>query len=70
MKKNIDQMSRLVQHNNISLFEGTRKTDFGSNIDDHEICHALKDGFSQSQALIDSRDSSHMVSYKEPFPFL
>ena len=41
------------------------------SVNDHEICHAFKDGFSQSQALLnDSRASSHMVSSKESFPSL
>ena len=66
MKKTIDQMSKLLEHNHISLLEGARKSNFGRKTNDHERFHALKDGFSQSQAfLVDSRDSNDMVTSKE-----
>ena len=45
MKKAIDQMARLLEHNHISLQEGARNTNSGSNTFDHKRCHALKDGF-------------------------
>ena len=45
--------------------------DPGNKTEDHDICHALKKGFTQSQAfLIDFGTSNHMVSSKESFPSL
>ena len=43
MKKNIYQMNKFLEKNYISLLKGTRNTDFGIKIDDHERFHALKD---------------------------
>ena len=64
-------MSILIYQNNISLLEGARKNYFGIKVEDHEICHELKAGFSQSQALlIDSGASNHMVASKESFSSL
>ena len=66
MKKTINQMSILLEQHNIVLPEGTRKVDYGMNTEYHEICHAMKDGFLESQSfLIDSRSSNHVVSSKE-----
>ena len=71
MKKAIEQMYRLLEHNNISLLEGEKKLDTGNKTKDHESFHALKAVFSQSQDfLIDSRASNHMVSSKESFSSL
>ena len=59
-------MSRLIEHKNISLLEGAKKSDARNKIEDHERFHALKVGFSQSQDfLIDSGAYYHMVSSKE-----
>ena len=64
-------MYRLLEHNNISLPEGARKPDSGNKIEDNERFHALKAGFSQSQAfLIDCRASNHLVASKESFSSL
>ena len=64
-------MSRLLEQHNISLPEGTRKANCGEKIEDHERCHALKDGFSKSHAfLIESGASNHMVASKESFSSL
>ena len=46
MKKTIDQMSRLLEQNNIALPEGAKKCDARNKTEDHERCHALKEGFS------------------------
>ena len=68
MKNNIDQMAKILERNHISLPKGARKTDYGNKSDDHERCHALKAGFSQSQDFpIYFGSSSHMVSSKESF---
>ena len=68
MKKTIDQMSRLLEQHNISLPKGARKVDYEDKTEYHERWHALKAGFSKSQAfLIDSGASNHMVAYKESF---
>ena len=48
MKRNIDQMDKLIEHHNIYLPEGAMNTNFGSKTNDHERyerCHALKVGF-------------------------
>ena len=64
-------MSRLLDQHNISLPKGTRKVEFGYNINYHDRFHAPKVGFSKSHAfLIDSRVSNHMVSSKESFSSL
>ena len=61
-------MSKLLEHNNISLPKGAKKYDVGNKTEDHERCHVLKEGFSQSKAfLIVSITSNHMVSLKESF---
>ena len=71
MKKTIDQMSSLLEQNNISLPEGARKLDPRNKTEDHERCHALKAGFSHSQDfLIDSGAINHMVASKESFSSL
>ena len=68
IKKTIDHMSRINEENNIVLPEGIRKTNSRSKDEYHERFHALKVGFSQSQAfLIDSGASNHMVASKESF---
>ena len=71
MKKTIDQRLRLLDQNYIGLPEGSRKTDSGSKIEDHEIFHALNAEFSQSKSfLIDSGSSNVMLSSKESFSSL
>ena len=44
MKKTINQRSTLLEHNNISLPQGANKYDVGQPTEDHERCHALKEG--------------------------
>ena len=71
MKKTIDQISTLLQHNNIALPQRVKKSDAGQPTEDHERCHALKAGLSLSKAyLIDFGASNHMVSSKESFTTL
>ena len=61
-------MTKLLEQDNISLPEGTRKTDSGSKSDDHERFHVLKAVFFKYQDfLIDYGASNHMVSSKESF---
>ena len=68
MKKTIDQISTLLEHNNISLPQGEKKSNAGQLTEDHERCHALKESLTQSKAyLIDSGASNYMVSSKESF---
>ena len=72
MKKNIDQMEKILEHHNISISEGTRNTVSREMTEDHdERCHALKDICSKSDAfLIDSGASNHMVASRESFSSL
>ena len=61
----------ILKQHHISLPKGTRNTYHGSKTDDHESCHALKAGFSKSQAfLINFGASNHMVSTKKSFASL
>ena len=65
MKKTIDYMSILLKQQNIPPPKGARKAVSGDKTEDHERCHALKAGSSQSQSfLIDSGVSNHMVVSK------
>ena len=65
MKETIDQMTKIIKNNDISLPEGARKNDTGINSNDRERCHAQKDGFSKYQAFfIDSRASKYMIASK------
>ena len=50
MKNTIDQMEKILEHHNISLPKGARKTEFGEKSKDHdERCHALKARCSKTQ---------------------
>ena len=61
-------MSKILEHNNISLPQGAKKSQDGNQTNEHERCHALKEGVTQSKVyLIDSEASNHMVSSKESF---
>ena len=71
MKKTIDHMSKVLEQHNISLPEGAKKAESRDKTEDHDICHALKVGFSKSHGfLIDSGASNHMVASKESFSLL
>ena len=63
MKKTIDQLSTLLEQNNIALPQRVNKSDAGKLIEDHERHHALKEGLTLSKYyLIGSGASNHMVS--------
>ena len=71
MKKTIDQLSTLLEQNNIALPKGAKKSDVGQPTEDRERCHALKASLTQLKAyLIDYGASNHMVSSKESFSTL
>ena len=71
MKKTIDQLSTLLEHNNISLPHGENKSDVGPHLEDHERFHALKACLTQlKDYLIDYGASNHMVASKECFSTL
>ena len=55
MKNTIDQLSTLLEQNNISLPQGVEMSKSRENTEEYERCHALKEGFTQSKDyLIDS----------------
>ena len=71
MKKTIDQLSKLLEQNNIDLSQGANKSKAGNQTKEHESFHALKESFTRSKAyLIDSGASNHMVASKESFTYL
>ena len=71
MKKKIDMLTQLLEKNNISLPNCSKKREGGSNSEDRERVHALVAGTSSSPSfIIDSRASRHMVSTREVFSFL
>ena len=66
MKNKIDIVTQLLEKNNISLLDFSKKREGGSNSEDRERVHALVAGTSISPSfIIDSGDSRHMVSKKE-----
>ena len=71
MKNQIGMLSELLEKNNISLPDFSKKSEGGSNSEDRERVHALVVGTSSSpRFIIDSRASRHMVSTKEAFSSL
>ena len=72
MKKTIDQVTKLLEHQNIYLPKGARKDDSGEKTKDHdERCRALEASCSKSHAfLIYSGASNHMVASRESFSSL
>ena len=67
MKNKIDMLTQILEKNNISLPDCSKK-EGGSNSKDKERVHGLVVGRSSSHRfIIDSRDSTHMVSTKETF---
>ena len=55
MKKTIDQLTTLLEHNNISLPQSVDMYKSGEETEEYERFHALKEGFTQSKSyLIDS----------------
>ena len=71
MKKQIDMLNQLLEKNNISLPDCSKKREGGSNLEDRERVHALVAGTSSSPSfIIDSGASRHMVFTKEAFTSL
>src|SRR5713101_4473322 len=71
MKKQIDMLTQLLEKNNISFPDCSKKREGGSNSKDRERVHALVAGISSSPSFItDSGASRHMVSTKETFSSL
>ena len=63
MKKQIDMLTQLLEKNNISLPNFSKKREGGSNSKDRERVHALVGSTSNSpRFIIDSGASRHMVS--------
>ena len=71
MKKQIDMLTKILEKNNISLPEDTKKKEVGSSFKDKERFHALVPSIVISPSfIIDSRASRHMVSTRETFSSL
>ena len=71
MKRTIDQMALLLEKNNITLPEGTRKKDIADRNNQLERGHGLMANVSKARALlIDSGSLNHMVSCKDSFTSL
>ena len=71
MKKKIDMLTQILEKNNISLIDCSKKREEESNSEDRERVHALVAGTSSSpRFIIDSGASRHMVSTKEEFSSL
>ena len=64
-------LTQILENNNISLPDCSKKKEGGSNSEDRERIHALVAGTSSSPIfIIESRASRHMVSKKETFSSL
>ena len=71
MENQIDTLTQLLEKNNISLPDFSKKREGGSNLEDKERVHALVVGTSSSPCFInDSGASRHMVLIKEIFSSL
>ena len=71
MKKQIDMLTQLLEKNNISLPDCSKKREGGSNSEDRERVNALVAGTSRSpRFIIDYGASTHMVLKKETFSSL
>ena len=71
MKKQIDVLTQILEKNNISLLDISKKRKGGSNSEDRERVHALVAGTSSLDSfIIDSGASRHMVSTKVAFSSL
>ena len=71
MKNQIDMLTQLLEKNNISLSDCSKKREGGSNSEDKERVHALFARTSSSPSfIIDYGASRHMVSTKEIFSSL
>ena len=64
-------LTQVLEKNNISLPDCSKKKEGGSNLEDRERVHALVAGTSSSPIfIIDFGASRHMVLTKETFSFL
>ena len=71
MKKQIDMLTQILEKNNISLPDSSKKREGGSNLEYRERVHALVAGTSSSPIfIIDFGASRHMVSTKDAFSSL
>ena len=71
MKNKIDMLTQLLEKNNISLPNFSKKREGGSNSEDKERLHALVVSTSRSPSFInDSGASRHMVLTRETFSSL
>ena len=52
MNKTIDRLTKLLEHNNISLPQGAYMSKAREHTEQYERCHALKAGFTQSKACL------------------
>ena len=68
MNNKIEMLNQLLEKNNISLPDCSKKKEGGSNSEDRERLHALVASTSSSPSfIIDSGASRHMVSTRETF---
>ena len=66
MKKKIEMLTQLLEKNNISLLDCSKKREGGSNLEDKKRVHAVVMGTSSSPSfIIDYGASRHMVSTRE-----
>ena len=71
MKKKIDMLTQILEKNNISLLDCSKKREGGSNSEDRERVHALVARTSSSpRFIIEFGASRHMVLTKEEFSSL
>ena len=64
MKNKIDMLTQILEKNNISLLDYSKKREGGSNSDDRERVHALVAGTSSSPSfIIDSGAYRHIVRF-------
>ena len=52
MKKTIDQLTTLLEQNNISLPQGVEMSNVGEKTEEYEIFHSLKVGLTPSKAYL------------------
>ena len=45
MKNTIDQLKKILEHNNISLPQGAEMCEAREKTEEYERCHSLKEGF-------------------------
>ena len=71
MKKQIEMLTQLLEKNNISLPDFSKKREGGSNSEEKERVHSLVAGTSRSPCfIIDFGASRHIFSTREIFSFV